>query len=60
MQFSFYVEKFLPTLSIEYIKGIDGISVLARWAHPESRSSVNPIPTRGADYADHIPPDLKT
>ena len=23
-------------------------------AHPELRSSINPIPTRGADYAHHI------
>ena len=34
----------------------DAASGWARWAlaHPEFGSSVNPIPTRGADYAHHI------
>ena len=34
----------------------DAASEWARWAlaHPEFESSVNPIRTRGADYAHHI------
>ena len=34
----------------------DAASGWAGWAlaHPEFGSSVNPIPTRGADYAHHI------
>ena len=44
----------------------DAASGWAGWAlaHPEFGSSVNPITTRGADYANHITavahPDLKT
>ena len=35
----------------------DAASRWAGWAlaHPEFESSVNPITTRGADYAHHIP-----
>ena len=38
---------------VKYSAAADG---WAGWAlgHPEFRSSVNPITTRGADYAHHI------
>ena len=32
----------------------DAVSRWAGWAHPELRSSINLILTRGADYAHHI------
>ena len=39
-----------------YYQFSDAASGWAEWAlaHPEFGSPVNPIPTRGADYAHHI------
>ena len=46
----------LRKLFLHVSKSSDAASGWAEWAlaHPEFGSSVNPITTRGADYAHHI------
>ena len=60
-----YAEIFNYNITEDTVIISDAASGCSGWAlaHPEFWSSVNPITTRGADYAHHItasPPVLKT
>ena len=57
-------QKFHQTHFYKTVTSSDAASRWAEWAlaHPEFGSSVNPITTRGADYAHHItasPPEFE-